>query len=103
MRVVETASDAALVAALASSVSDREIDAGSVFLGEVGLGGELRPIGQLERRLAEAARMGFHRAYIPARATPRAAPGALDLIAVKTVGELVERLWATDRAEGGER
>jgi DNA repair protein RadA/Sms len=95
VRIAETASDAALLAALASSIHDREIDARAVFLGEVGLGGELRPIGQLERRLAEAARMGFRTAYLPGRAGSAAAPQAsgIRLIAVATVGELVERLW----------
>ncbi|MBR9990588.1 MAG: DNA repair protein RadA [Gemmatimonadetes bacterium] len=93
VRIAETASDAALVAALASSVYDRELDARSVFLGEVGLGGELRPIGQIERRLAEASRMGFRRAYVPARAVPAAQQGALDIVGVKTVGELIAQLF----------
>lgn len=94
VRIIETASDAALVAALASSVYDREIDPGSVFLGEVGLDGELRPIGQLERRLGEAARMGFTRAYVPARAVPASAPaGTLELIGVATISDLVRRLF----------
>jgi DNA repair protein RadA/Sms len=93
VRIVETASDAALVAALASSVYDRELDPASVFLGEVGLGGELRPIGQTERRLAEAARMGFRRAYMPARAVSAAPQAGIDVVGVKTVGELVAQLF----------
>ena len=93
VRIIETASDAALVAALASSVYDRELDTASVFLGEVGLGGELRPIGQIERRLAEAARMGFKRAYVPARAVSAAQQAAIDAVGVKTVGELIAQLF----------
>ncbi|MGH7448015.1 MAG: DNA repair protein RadA [Longimicrobiales bacterium] len=93
VRIVETASDAALVAALASSVYDRELDAAAVFLGEVGLGGELRPIGQIERRLAEAARMGFRRAYLPARAVSAGQQTAIDVTGVKTVGELITQLF----------
>jgi DNA repair protein RadA/Sms len=92
VRIVETASDAALLAALASSVYDRDIDRDSVFLGEVGLGGELRPIGQLERRLAEAARMGFRRAFVPGRSAVRAGAD-IEIVPVRTVAELVSRLF----------
>jgi DNA repair protein RadA/Sms len=101
IRITETASDAALIAALASSVLDRELDARAVFLGEVGLGGELRPIGQLERRLAEAARMGFRTAFLPGRGpVPAALRGTgLRLVNIPTAGELVARLWE----EGGAR
>jgi DNA repair protein RadA/Sms len=95
VRIGETASDAALLAALASSAYDRDLDAGAVFLGEVGLGGELRPIGQLERRLAEAARLGFRRAFLPLRpATTLAAP-RLELVSVSTVAELMRRLFGS--------
>ena len=45
-----------------------------VACGEVGLGGEIRQVGQLERRLAEAARLGFRRALVPPSA-PAAPPG----------------------------
>jgi DNA repair protein RadA/Sms len=95
VRIGETASDAALLAALASSAYDRELDGGAVFLGEVGLGGELRPIAQLERRLAEAARLGFRRAFLPLRAgtTPRTA--GLELVCVRAVGELTGRLFGS--------
>jgi DNA repair protein RadA/Sms len=94
VRITETASDAALLAALASSVRDRELDPRAVFLGEVGLGGELRTIGQLERRLAEAARMGFRTAYVPSRVAAAAADSSgLNVVGVGSVGELVARLW----------
>jgi DNA repair protein RadA/Sms len=92
IRIGETASDAALLAALASSVYDRDIDRDSVFLGEVGLGGELRAIGQLERRLAEAARMGFRRAFVPARGAARSTAD-LEIVPVATVGDLIRLLF----------
>jgi DNA repair protein RadA/Sms len=96
VRISETASDAAIVAALASSVFDQEIDAASVFIGEVGLGGELRPIGQLERRLAEAARMGFRRAYLPVRSAALSAT-ALELVPVNSVAELISAVFGQSR------
>ena len=93
VRIIETASDAALIAALASSVYDRELDGSCVFLGEVGLGGELRPIGQIERRLAEAARMGFRRAYLPGRAVGAGQQAAIEVVGVRTVAELIAELF----------
>jgi len=94
MRVTETAVDAALVAALASSVYDRALDGDSIYLGEIGLGGEMRPIGQLERRLAEAARMGFGRAYVPARsAGAGAALAGLHVVGIANVAELIAALF----------
>jgi DNA repair protein RadA/Sms len=100
VRIAETASDAALVAALASSVYDREVEPGCVFLGEVGLGGELRAIGQLDRRLAEAARMGFRVAYVPGRARAARPPAGADieLAAAGTVSELVRLLFGAPRS-----
>jgi DNA repair protein RadA/Sms len=58
------------------------------------------PIGQLERRLAEAARMGFRTAFLPGRSgSPRRTGRRHAIISVAHVGELVQRLWG--RAGGG--
>jgi DNA repair protein RadA/Sms len=64
-RLTEPAADLAVSIALASSALDRPAVADAVFSGEVGLGGEIRPIGAVERRLGEASRMGFRRAFVP--------------------------------------
>ena len=95
VRIGETASDAALLAALASSACDRALDANAVFLGEVGLGGELRPIGQLERRLAEAARLGFRRAFLPLPGDTAPRSPVLELVSVRTLSELTSRLFGS--------
>src|SRR5690606_15836870 len=93
VRLVETAGDLAVAAALASSVFDREVPGDAIFVGEVGLGGELRAVGQIERRLAEAARMGFTRASLARRAVPSKSRGGSELVGVEHVGELIERLF----------
>jgi DNA repair protein RadA/Sms len=67
VKLVEPASDLAVVAALLSSVRDRPVPSDGIFLGEVGLGGEVRPVASTERRLAEADRLGFRRAFVSAR------------------------------------
>jgi DNA repair protein RadA/Sms len=66
LSVAEPGLDLAVALALASSLRDRPIDARTVVVGEVGLLGELRPVAGLDRRLREAARLGFDRAIVPA-------------------------------------
>lgn len=66
VRLSEPAVDLALCLAIASSADDRAVARDLVALGEVGLAGELRLVGQTERRLAEASRLGFDRALLPA-------------------------------------
>jgi DNA repair protein RadA/Sms len=92
LTVVEPALDLALALALASSARDRPIAAGTVAIGEVGLLGELRLVGGLERRLREAARLGFTRAIVPA--TGRRQPVApvvdgIEVVAVATVRDAI--------------
>jgi DNA repair protein RadA/Sms len=65
LRVQEPAADLALALAIASSHRDRPIPADLVALGEIGLSGELRSVVQLDRRLAEAERLGFRRCLLP--------------------------------------
>jgi DNA repair protein RadA/Sms len=65
MRLTEPATDLALALAVASAVDDRPLPGDLIALGELGLSGELRPVPDLQRRLAEAARLGFRRAVVP--------------------------------------
>lgn len=91
VRISETASDLALIAALASSVADRPLPDDAVFIGEVGLSGELRAVSQLERRLAEAARMGFKRAFVAERAAGIRTNG-IKPVGVRDVAAALERV-----------
>ena len=65
VRLTEPASDLAVALAIASAVTDRPMVEHSVAFGELGLAGELRPVTGIPRRLSEAARLGFHTAYVP--------------------------------------
>jgi DNA repair protein RadA/Sms len=65
LQVEEPAADLAIAAAVASSYWDRPLPADLVLIGEVGLSGELRAVGQLPARLREASRLGFRRAILP--------------------------------------
>ncbi len=93
IRIVETAADVAVAAALASSVFDRPLPGDAIFVGELGLGGELRAVGQIERRLAEAARMGFRTAYLAPKARPAAVPRGLRIRETEDVASLVRSLF----------
>ena len=71
---------------------DRALPRDAIFLGEVGLGGEIRPVSQGERRLAEAAKMGMSVAYMAERAIPKRAPREIRAIGVRTVTDLLQRV-----------
>lgn len=85
VRVHEPGADLALCCALWSAVKDRPLPDDLVACGEVGLGGELRRVGHLERRLHEAARLGFRHALVPASA-PDPPPG-ITVLRASTLGE----------------
>lgn len=70
LKVEEPAADLGVAIAVVASFRDRVVDARTVLLGEVGLGGQVRPVSQLELRLREAAKLGFKRAIIPKGQTP---------------------------------
>ena len=82
-RIAEPAGDLPAAAALASSLLDRPTPPGSVFFGEVALSGAIRPVGRIEPRLREAARLGFTQAY-----APPGAPELVDGMAVHGVSRL---------------
>lgn len=70
VRLTEPGADLAIAAALISSMHNRATPSEALYLGELGLGGEVRPVAGLERRLSEASRMGFHEAFGSARSKP---------------------------------
>jgi len=93
VRVIEPAADLALCLAIASSCTDVALPPTMVACGEVGLGGEIRQVGQLDRRLNEAARLGFTQALVPLLA-PEPPPG-IEAIRVATLADAVQRLGIT--------
>jgi DNA repair protein RadA/Sms len=91
--VDEPAADLGVVAAVASSLRNRPIAAGTAVFGEVGLAGEVRGISQAALRLKEAAQMGFTRCVVPqGNCAPEDVPAGLELLEVKTVSEALDRL-----------
>jgi DNA repair protein RadA/Sms len=92
VRLNEPGADLAVAAALLSSLYNRPAPADVIFLGEIGLGGEIRPSGAVERRIAEAVRLGFPRVFGSSRSSVQV-PGA-SLVGLDHVDQLVQALAA---------
>jgi len=91
VRVEEPAADLGITLAIASSFTDKPLAPRAVFVGEVGLGGEVRAVTQVEARVSEAARLGFQRAFVP-KAGAAALEGrmALDIVPVSNIIEALD-------------
>lgn len=99
VRVVEPAADLALLLAIAGAHFRRGLASATAAVGEVGLGGEIRPVTQVEQRVREAARLGYRRILVPRAAMGSREPAAgkgrvegIEIVPVGTVGEAIEEL-----------
>lgn len=92
IRLDEPAADLAVLAALASSYRNRPVDQGMVFFGEVGLTGEVRSVGQTDKRIMEAARLGFTRCMVPATEgkTEKRMQNGIEVVPVRTVEQALD-------------
>jgi DNA repair protein RadA/Sms len=90
IKVIEPAADLAVVMAVASSSLDKPLAQGFICLGEIGLSGEIRPVGQIETRLKEAKRLGFTRALIPkANEESHLKSKGIDIISLSHISEAI--------------
>ncbi|GBD20762.1 DNA repair protein RadA [bacterium HR28] len=94
IRLVEPAADLGVALAIASSASGIPLDPTAVYIGELGLAGEVRGVHALERRLQEAARLGFERAFVPASSRVASLSAELRLIPISSLAEAVSALAA---------
>ena len=92
VKVTETGSDLALLAAVVSSLRNRVFDPKTIIFGEIGLAGEIRPVQSGQERLKEASKHGFKRAIIPYANAPKHPIDSLEVIAVKHVQNVLERI-----------
>jgi DNA repair protein RadA/Sms len=99
MRMVEPAADLAVALAVTSAGRDLPLAADLVAIGEVGLTGEVRRVGAVPRRLAEAARLGFRTALVPPGCAPTG-PGPTGLRVVE-VGDVRAAVQHAARASAG--
>ena len=99
IRVTEPAADLGLALSIFSNHNNEPLPDGLVVIGELGLAGEVRRVGQLERRLQEAARHGLTRALIPAGARA-GRPSGLDVVEVRTLAEAASAAFSTPMRSG---
>ncbi|MBQ3847984.1 MAG: DNA repair protein RadA [Clostridia bacterium] len=66
IRLTETSSDLGIAAAMMSSYKNRSVKNDTVFIGEIGLAGEVRGVNHIEQRLSESIRLGFREIFLPA-------------------------------------
>ncbi|HEU5468266.1 MAG TPA: DNA repair protein RadA [Steroidobacteraceae bacterium] len=92
VRLVETAADLAVVAALLSSLNGRALPQDLVVFGELGLTGEIRPVPYGEERLREAAKHGFRRAVVPQANLPRQMPEGILATGAATIADAIVAL-----------
>jgi DNA repair protein RadA/Sms len=92
VRVTETASDLAVLAAALSSLRNRPLGRDLVVFGEIGLAGEIRPVQRGQERIREAAKLGFRRVLLPAANMPKKGDAGIELLPVRRLPEALERL-----------
>jgi DNA repair protein RadA/Sms len=100
LKIVEPASDLALLTAIAGSHYRKALAPATAVVGEVGLGGEVRPVPQLEQRIREAVRLGYKRVIAPRSigsiggkgAKEEGMPAGAEVVRVRTIGEALEEL-----------
>jgi DNA repair protein RadA/Sms len=93
VRVDEPAADLGVAVSVVSSIRDRAVDPTAVTIGEVGLGGEIRAAGQIEKRIQEARKLGFRKIVLPAGNVKSIRnSGEVRIAGVNTVNEAIREL-----------
>lgn len=90
LRVSDPAADLAVALAIASAARDRALNAKTAVCGEVGLGGEIRPVARLEQRISEATKLGFTSIVVPKSGGPQLSSACLP---VATIQDAIRELW----------
>lgn len=94
VKIGEPAADLGIALAMASSFRNRPVPPDTVAIGEVGLTGELRPVPAVEKRLKEAAKLGFARAVLPEAAKNGAVETGMELYTAGSLKEILEIFFA---------
>ena len=94
LKLEEPAVDLGIAAAVASAFKNRNADPDTAVVGEIGLGGEIRSVSQLDKRINEAQKLGFKRMIIPAHNQRTAGNSKIQLIEVRFLSEALQALIA---------
>ena len=102
LKLGDPGADLAVAVALASALKDQAVKPRTAFVGEIGLGGELRPVVGIQKRLVEAEKMGFRRCICPPLDKP-AAFEHMDVVEARSVVEALEAGLSPEPKEGRRR
>jgi DNA repair protein RadA/Sms len=92
VKISEPAVDLAVCCAITSSLLDKVADNQTVVIGEVGLGGEIRSVGHIEKRIQEAEKLGFKRIIIPQNSAKNIKKaGSVKIEAVESLSEAINK------------
>ncbi len=92
IKVKEHAADMALAVAIVSSLRNIPVDRETAFIGEIGLAGEIRNVAQISRRVAECARLGIKRVFVPSHCGAASVSG-LDIVRVNTLFDVLDKVF----------
>jgi Predicted ATP-dependent serine protease len=83
--------DLGIAVSITSSLRDIPVDSNAVAVGEIGLGGEIRTVGQIEKRVQEAAKLGFKKIIIPQNNLKSVkTQGEIEIIGVEKIEQAIE-------------
>ena len=89
VKVAETASDLAIIAAVVSSLRNRVFASDMIIFGEVGLSGEIRPVQSGQERIREAHKHGFTKAFVPKANAPKTSPG-IEVVTLQHIQDVLD-------------
>jgi DNA repair protein RadA/Sms len=93
VKILEPAVDLAVCCSIASNLLDKIIDNKTVLVGEVGLGGEIRSVGNIEKRIQEAEKLGFKRIIIPGNNLKNLKLNSgINITGVSNIGEILQSI-----------
>jgi DNA repair protein RadA/Sms len=96
IRITEPAIDLAVCCSIASSLLDKVIDSETVIVGEVGLGGEVRSVGHIDKRIQEAEKLGFKSILIPSYNHKTIKNTAINIVPVENLVSAINKLMPQD-------
>lgn len=91
IKLSDTAGDLGVMSALVSSLVDRPISDNTVFLGEAGLGGEIRAVNRIDQRISEIQKLGFSNAFIPKSNKVGSVDSGLSLVKVRNSIQAIKK------------
>ncbi len=93
LKIAEPAADLGVAIAIVSSLKNRVVDAGALIIGEVGLGGEVRNVGQIRRRVEEAKKLGFNRVILPHGEHEGLADLGISIVPVQSLSAAIDEIF----------